>query len=410
MTSFPITARTTATRNREKMRYDREQAYAILDEAWHCTLSFVADGEPRALPTLIVRIGDTAYVHGSTGSHPLLKAAKEEGLKVCLTVTHFDGLVLARSQFHHAANYRSLVAHGIAVAVTGEAEKRSMLTALVEKVAEGRSQETRPPSVKELAQTTVLKLALEEVSVRVRTGGVNDEEEDLGLPYWAGVIPTPVHKGLPVAEPHVEVRLPENLGVSRWLEPVTLRGEHVILEPLTLAHTGELFAALGQDEEIWRYTTTKTPQDLAAMREYVDIAMQTRATGQRVPFLQRDARTGEAIGTTSLFPEERNRSLEIGATLLARKAWRTGVNTEAKLMLLEHCFGNLKAGRVCWQTDVLNLRSQQAIERLGAQREGTLRANRKRADGSPRDSAIYSIVASEWPNAHSALRARLEQD
>src|SRR5688572_23312443 len=98
--SYPMTERTTATRMRERMSYDRALAHAILDEAWHCTLSFTADGEPRALPTLIVRIDDTVYVHGSTGSRPLL-AASGEGLRVCLSVTHLDGLVLARSQFHH---------------------------------------------------------------------------------------------------------------------------------------------------------------------------------------------------------------------------------------------------------------------------------------------------------------------
>src|SRR5215207_2671818 len=119
MSTYPMTERTMASRMRERMSYDRDEAHAILDEAWHCTLSFTVDGEPRALPTLIVRVGDTVYVHGSSGSRPLLAAAGG-GLRVCLSVTHLDALILARSQFHHSANYRSLVAHGIATPVTEE--------------------------------------------------------------------------------------------------------------------------------------------------------------------------------------------------------------------------------------------------------------------------------------------------
>src|SRR5262245_8869262 len=194
--TYPITGRTTATRLRERMSYDRALAHAILDEAWHCTLSFVADGEPRALPTLFVRIGETVYVHGSTGSRPLLAA--RHGLPVCFTVTHIDALVLARSQFHHSANYRSVVAHGVATPVIDEAEKARVLNALIDKTGPGRSAHTRPANAKELAQTTVLALPLTEVSVKVRAHGVVDDEEDLDLPYWAGIVPLTTTRGLPV--------------------------------------------------------------------------------------------------------------------------------------------------------------------------------------------------------------------
>src|SRR5688572_33106054 len=108
-TSYEPTPRTVSLRERDRMSYDRAAAHAILDEAWHCTLSFVVDGGPRALPTLHVRVGDTLYVHGSTGSRPYL-SARQSGLPVCVSVTLLDGLVLARSQFHHSANYRSVVA------------------------------------------------------------------------------------------------------------------------------------------------------------------------------------------------------------------------------------------------------------------------------------------------------------
>src|SRR5918997_1839345 len=115
---YPRTPRTTASRSRDRMSYDRAAAHAVLDEAYHCALGFTVDGEPRVLPTLHVRVGDTLYVHGSTGSRPLLAARGPEGLPVCVAVTLLDGLVLARSQFHHSANYRSVVAHGAARLVT----------------------------------------------------------------------------------------------------------------------------------------------------------------------------------------------------------------------------------------------------------------------------------------------------
>ena len=186
--TYPATPRTTATRTRDRMSYDRSAAHALLDEAWHCHLGFVVDGRPRVLPTLHVRIGDALYVHGSTGSRPLL-AARGSGLPVCVTVTLLDGLVYGRSHFHHSANYRSVVAHGDATLVTDEEEKRRVLWALVEKAGEGRAAQSRPPTRKELAETSVLVLPLVEVSVRARTGGARDEPEDLVLPHWAGVVP-----------------------------------------------------------------------------------------------------------------------------------------------------------------------------------------------------------------------------
>ncbi len=150
---YPPTSRTTANRDRGRISYDRAAAHAILDEAYHCALGFTVDGEPRILPTLHVRLDDTLYLHGSTGSRPLLAARGPDGLRVCVSVTLLDGLVYGRSQFHHSANYRSLVAHGIAGLVTGRDEKTRVLTALVEKLGTGRSTESRPPTAKELAET-----------------------------------------------------------------------------------------------------------------------------------------------------------------------------------------------------------------------------------------------------------------
>lgn len=399
---FEKTARTTSLRERDRMSYERDLAYSIIDEAWHCTVSFVVDGEPRSLPTLVVRIDDTVYVHGSTGSRPLLQA--RAGLRVCLSVTHLDGLVLARSQFHHSANYRSVVAHGIATLVSSEDEKLRVLAAIVDKIGEGRSAHTRPPTAKELAQTSVLALKLDEVSVRRRTGGVLEDEEDLDLPYWAGVVPLRVVAGQPSPDNGVLAATPSYLAADPWLDPVVMAGKHVVLEPLQMSHVDELFAALGGDEEVWRYTNLPTPTAPEDIALYVDKALTTTS---RCAWLQRDATTGEAVGTTSYFPDQANRGVEIGATVLARKAWRTGINTEAKLMLLQRAFDVLGAVRVCWQTDILNRRSQAAIERLGGVREGVLRANRARNNGTIRDSVIYSMVASEWPKVREVLRSRL---
>ncbi|MER6606041.1 pyridoxamine 5'-phosphate oxidase family protein [Streptomyces sp. NPDC000927] len=184
------TGRTVPTRARERAAYDRDTVHSILDEAYLCHLGFVRDGAPVVLPTLFGRLGERLYVHGSTGSRPLREAGgADPGLPVCLTVTHVDGLVLARSAFHHSINYRSVVVHGIARTVTDPEERRIALDAIVDHVVPGRSADARPADAKELAATAVIRLDLREVSAKIRTGGPNDEPEDLALPHWAGVLP-----------------------------------------------------------------------------------------------------------------------------------------------------------------------------------------------------------------------------
>ncbi|MGW0753190.1 pyridoxamine 5'-phosphate oxidase family protein [Streptomyces sp. NPDC002587] len=198
-TAYEPTDRTVPTRSRERARYDRETVHSILDQAYICHLGFVRDGAPVVLPTLFGRVGESLYIHGSTGSRPLLAAGRADpGLPVCVTVTHVDGLVLARSAFHHSLNYRSVVVHGTAYQVTDEEECRIALDALVDHVVPGRSADSRPASAKELAATAVIRLDLTEVSAKLRTGGPNDDAEDLGLPYWAGVVPVAPVYGTPV--------------------------------------------------------------------------------------------------------------------------------------------------------------------------------------------------------------------
>ncbi|GAA4899178.1 hypothetical protein LX16_0809 [Stackebrandtia albiflava] len=196
--AFTPTARTTSLRSPEKLRYDRELAYSILDAALICHVGYQFDDGPRVLPTAYCRIDDTLYIHGSTGSRAFLSG--RDGIDVCVTVTIHDGIVFSRSWFHHSVNYRCVMAHGRAEPVTDPEERLRALAGLVDALAPGRSGDSRPPTAKELAQTAVLALPLTEVSVKVRTGGPNEDPADTGLPYWAGELPLPVVAGRPVPD------------------------------------------------------------------------------------------------------------------------------------------------------------------------------------------------------------------
>ncbi|GAA1606269.1 bifunctional pyridoxamine 5'-phosphate oxidase family protein/GNAT family N-acetyltransferase [Actinoplanes couchii] len=405
---YTPTPRTTATRTRKRMHYERETVHAILDEAYDCAVGFVVDGEPRVLPNLHVRVDDTLYLHGSTGSR-LGLAARGDGVPVCVTVTLLDGLVYARSQFNHSANYRSVVALGTARPVTDEAEKLRVLLALADKIGDGRAADSRPPNRQELAQTALLALPLVEVSARARSGGVIDDPEDLELPHWAGVLPLRVVAGPPVTEPEVAAAPPAYLPghPSEWQTPVVLEGRHVRLEPLTPGHVPALFEAL-DDEEVWRHIPTPRPRTAEEFAGDVTGVLRGQWTGQRCGWAQIDPATGAVMGMTTYHDiDTGHRSLGIGHTMLGRRWWRTGVNTEAKLLLLERAFDVLGAERVFWYTDIRNERSQRAIARLGASRDGVIRRQRQRPDGSWRDTVLFAMTADEWPAAAQRLRDRL---
>ncbi|AEW93072.1 MULTISPECIES: pyridoxamine 5'-phosphate oxidase family protein [Streptomycetaceae] len=206
--SYPVTERNVPTRSRDRADYDRTMVHAILDEGYVCHLGFVRDGAPVVLPTLYGRVGERLYVHGSTGSRPLRAAGGDEGLPVCLTVTLVDGLVLARSAFHHSINYRSVVVHGTAYQVTDPAERALALDALVDHVLPGRADDSRRADAKELAATAVVRLDLEEVSAKLRTGGPNDDPDDLALPYWSGVLPVTRGYGTPIPADDLDPAVP----------------------------------------------------------------------------------------------------------------------------------------------------------------------------------------------------------
>jgi hypothetical protein len=194
--------------------YDRATAYKILDEGFICHVGFVVDGQPFVIPTGYGRSGDNLYIHGSAASRMLRNL--NQGVRVCVTVTLLDGLVLARSIFNHSMNYRSVVVLGIAVAVEDPVEKLDALHALSEHILPGRWAESRPPNERELKQTLVMRLPLEEFSAKVRQGPPIDDEEDYAFPTWAGVIPLEMVPGAPINDPRLDSTTPVPLYASRY--------------------------------------------------------------------------------------------------------------------------------------------------------------------------------------------------
>jgi len=189
-----MTDPTRVRRHPERGRYERAEIEAILDAALVSHVGF-EDERPFVIPMIHARVGGTLYLHGSPGSRLLRRL--ERGADVCVTATLVDGLVLARSQFHHSLNYRSAVVLGRARLVSDDGEKRQALRAIVDHVLPGRAEDSRPPSEKELLATMVLALPIDEASAKVRTGMPVDEEEDEGLPFWAGVVPLKTTPGPP---------------------------------------------------------------------------------------------------------------------------------------------------------------------------------------------------------------------
>ena len=211
MSQFTPTDRTQVKRLPKRGHYERETVYSILDTAFVCHVGFSVDGQPFVIPTNFGRSGDTLYLHGSAASR-MLKTLSG-GVPVCVTVTHVDGLVLARSAFHHSVNYRSVMILGKAQLVEERAEKMEALRIFTEHVMKGRWNDVRIPTEQELKATTVLSVVLEEVSAKVRTGGPIDDEPDYALPVWAGVLPleTVAKTPLPDAQRKNDPPIPEYL-------------------------------------------------------------------------------------------------------------------------------------------------------------------------------------------------------
>lgn len=201
MDKIPQTQRTTLKRLPQRGHYDRELIEQILDEGFICHVGFAVDGQPFVIPTGYARVGDRLFIHGSQASRMLRTLG--QGIDVCVTVTLIDGLVLARSAFHHSMNYRSVVVFGNPRMVDDPYEKLTALRALSDHMIPGRWDDVREPNQGELQQTTVLSLPLEEASAKVRTGPPLDDEEDYELAVWAGVIPLRMVAGAPIDDPRL---------------------------------------------------------------------------------------------------------------------------------------------------------------------------------------------------------------
>jgi nitroimidazol reductase NimA-like FMN-containing flavoprotein (pyridoxamine 5'-phosphate oxidase superfamily) len=225
MTEGPPSERTTIKRLPKRAVYDRATIHGVLDEALVCHVGFVADGQPFVIPTIHVRLGDCLYLHGSPASRMLRAIA--QGGTVCVTVTLVDGLVLARSAFHHSMNYRSVVLFGTASVVEDLGQKAEVLRGLSEHLIAGRWQDIRVPSEKELRQTLVVCIPIEEASAKVRTGPPLDDEEDYALDVWAGVVPL----RLTASEPIPDGRLRPGIAVPSYATGYTGPGPSPEITP-----------------------------------------------------------------------------------------------------------------------------------------------------------------------------------
>jgi hypothetical protein len=209
---FSKTKRTTLKRLAKRGVYDRNSIYEILDEGFICHVGFAVDGKPVVIPTGYARVENQLYIHGSQASRMLRTLS--EGVDICVTVTLVDGLVLARSAFHHSINYRSVVTFGRASLVEDPEIKLAALFAFSEHVIPGRWNEVRAPTPEELKATSVLSLELTEASAKVRTGPPLDDEDDYSLPVWAGVIPLQLASGPAINDP----RLPEGTALPSYAD------------------------------------------------------------------------------------------------------------------------------------------------------------------------------------------------
>jgi nitroimidazol reductase NimA-like FMN-containing flavoprotein (pyridoxamine 5'-phosphate oxidase superfamily) len=206
MTTYDVTARNRVLRLAKRANYDADEVYAIVDAALVCHVAYAIDGQPYAMPTLIARDGDILLLHGASKSRTLLHAGA--GNPICITVTHTDGIVLARSAFNHSINDRSAMIYGSGRLVTDPDEKSQALFRFTEKLLPGRWDDIRPMNAQELKATGVVAVAIDNASAKVRTGMPVDEPEDVDLPYWGGIIPIRQQLGDPIADSHVPADMP----------------------------------------------------------------------------------------------------------------------------------------------------------------------------------------------------------
>jgi nitroimidazol reductase NimA-like FMN-containing flavoprotein (pyridoxamine 5'-phosphate oxidase superfamily) len=214
MADFPLTDGTRVRQIPRRGQYDKKTIYRILDEGFVCHVGFVQDGQPFVIPTLYGRLGDALILHGAPDSRMLQHVGA--GDRVAISVTLVDGLVLARSVFHHSVNYRSVVLLGSGRLVTAEPERLRALEALTEHILPGRWAEARRPSRQELDATAVAVVPIAEASAKIRTGPPVDDEADYGLPVWAGVLPLVAPAGAPLPDARLREGIPIPESVRRY--------------------------------------------------------------------------------------------------------------------------------------------------------------------------------------------------
>lgn len=212
MPDFPKTNRSEVRRLAKRGKYDRETIYNILDEGFVCHVAFAIDGQPFIIPTLYARSGDSIFIHGSAVSRMLKNLS--EGVKLCLSVTLVDGIVLARSAFNHSMNYRSVVIFGKGKLIESDEEKLSALKTISDNVLPERFEDSRQPTQKELNVTSVIKIEIEEASAKIREGDPIDDKKDYETDFWAGVLPIKTTFGEPIAD----VKLDENIELPDYLK------------------------------------------------------------------------------------------------------------------------------------------------------------------------------------------------
>lgn len=201
MPQYPITARNRVRRMPKRGHYDRKTVHAIIDEALVCHVAFAVNGVPAVIPTLHARLGDSLLLHGARTSRLLRHVGAGNPVSVAMTL--LDGIVLARSVFHHSMNYRSVVLHGTGTLLESEAEKLAALEAFAEHIARGRWADARTPTRKELKATSVVSIPIETAAAKIRTGPPMDDDEDYSLPIWAGVLPLTLQPGVAIADPRL---------------------------------------------------------------------------------------------------------------------------------------------------------------------------------------------------------------
>lgn len=212
MSTFPASERTKITRLSKRGSYDKETVFSILDEALYCTISFCQDGYPVQIPTGFCRINGTIYIHGSVGSH-WMRTLASQNPEVSVSVTLMDGLVLARSAFHHSVNYRAVCIYSRPEVVSDPGELDQILEIFTEKVCPGRWNDIRKPTANEWKETLVIALPISEAVAKIRTGPPKDDKEDYDGPWWAGVVPLSVQRGNPIPDPELrqDISLPDYL-------------------------------------------------------------------------------------------------------------------------------------------------------------------------------------------------------